>query len=58
MVSPTVFHTSDYWYDPTTVAGFAVLELTYVPEPASLVMLLSGSLLLLILARWKMRAAA
>ena len=57
MVSPTVFHTSDYWYDPTTVAGLAVLELTYVPEPASLAMLLSGSLLLLILARRKMRAA-
>jgi len=58
LVSPTVFHTSDYWYDPTTVAGFAVLELTYVPEPASLLMLLSGSLLLLILARRRLRAAA
>ncbi len=56
MVSPTVFHTSDYWYDPSTVAGFVVLELTYAPEPTSLVMLLSGSLLLLILAHRKMRA--
>jgi hypothetical protein len=56
MVSPTIFHTSDYWYDPSTVAGFVVLELTYAPEPTSLVMLLSGSLLLLILGRRKMRA--
>lgn len=57
LVSPTIFHTSDFFYDPTTVAGFAVLELTYVPEPAALAMLLPGSLLLLILARRKMRTA-
>jgi hypothetical protein len=58
MVSPTVFHTSDYWYEPTTVPGFAVLELTYVPEPAPLVTLLSGSLLLMLIARRKTRGVA
>jgi hypothetical protein len=57
LVSPTVFHTSDFWYDPTTVPGFAVLELTYVPEPARLLMLLSGSLLLSLLGGRKMRAS-
>lgn len=57
MVSPTVFHTSDFWYDPTTVPGFAVLELTYVPEPARLLMLLSGSLLLSLLGGRKKRAS-